>query len=105
MKVIAFNGSPRGDGNTAILIKYIFDELKREGIETELFQLGGKKIQGCKACLKCFQNKDQRCSVKHDILNECIEKMFEADGIILGSPTYFTDVTTEMKALSIGQDS
>lgn len=99
MKVIAFNGSPRGDGNTAILIRYIFDELKREGIETELFQLGGKKIQGCMACLRCFQNKDQRCSVKHDILNECIEKMLKADGIILGSPTYFTDVSTEMKAL------
>ncbi len=99
MKVIAFNGSPRGDGNTAILIKYIFDELKKEGIETELFQLGGKKIQGCIACLKCFQNKDQRCSVKHDIVNECIEKMLKADGIILGSPTYFTDVSTEMKAL------
>ena len=99
MKVIGFNGSARKDGNTATLINYVLDELQKEGIETELFQLAGKKIQGCKACLKCFKNKDQRCSVEHDILNECIEKMFKADGIILGSPTYFSDVSTEMKAL------
>lgn len=99
MKVIGFNGSARKNGNTATLINYVLDELQKQGIETELFQLAGKKIQGCKACLKCFENKDQRCSVEHDILNECIEKMFKADGIILGSPTYFSDVSTEMKAL------
>ena len=99
MKVVAFNGSARKDGNTAILINYALKELQKERIETELFQLAGKKIQGCKACLKCFENKDQRCSVEHDILNECIEKMFKADGVILGSPTYFSDVSTEMKAL------
>ena len=99
MKVIGFNGSARKNGNTATLINYVLDELQKQGIETELFQLAGKKIQGCKACLKCFENKDQRCSVEHDILNECIEKMFKADGVILGSPTYFSDVSTEMKAL------
>jgi multimeric flavodoxin WrbA len=74
-------------------------ELEKEGIETELHQLAGKKIRGCIACYKCIENQDQRCSVKNDDLNECIEKMIEADGIILGSPTYFTDVTAEMKAL------
>ena len=99
MKVIAFNGSARKDGNTSILINYVLSELQKEGIETEIFNLSGKKIHGCIACLKCFENKDQRCSVKNDVLNECIEKMLEADGIILGSPTYFTDVSTEMKAL------
>jgi multimeric flavodoxin WrbA len=99
MKVVAFNGSARKDGNTAILINYVFGELEKEGIGTELFQLSGKKIHGCKACRKCFENKDQRCSVKDDVLNECIEKMLEAEGIILGSPTYFADVSTEMKAL------
>ena len=99
MKVFAINASARKDGNTAILINHVFGELQKEGIETELFQLAGKKIQGCMACYKCFQNKDQRCSVNNDILNECIEKMLDADGIILGSPTYFANVSTEMKAL------
>ncbi len=99
MKVVAFNGSARKDGNTAILINYVFNELQKEGIETDLFQFAGKKIQGCIACYKCFQNKDQRCAVKDDVLNECVEKMLDADAIILGSPTYFTDVSAAMKAL------
>ena len=99
MKVIAFNGSARKDGNTAILLNCVLEVLNGEGIETELIQLSGKKINGCRACYKCFQNKDQRCSVTDDILNECFEKILEADGIVLGSPTYFADITTEMKAL------
>jgi len=99
MKVIAFNGSARKDGNTAILIKHVFQELEKEGIETEMIQLAGKKINGCIACYKCFENKDKYCSVKNDIVNECIEKMLDADGIILGSPTYVADITSEMKAL------
>lgn len=99
MKVVAFNGSPRKDGNTFILINNVFRELEKEGIETELVQLAEKEIHGCIACYKCFENKDQRCAVKNDALNECIEKMVRADGIVLGSPTYFIDVTPEMKAL------
>lgn len=99
MKVIAFNGSARKDGNTAILLNHVLGELNKEGFETELFQLAGKKIHGCIACRKCVENKDQRCSIKDDVLNECIEKMLQAEGILLGSPTYFADLTTEMKAL------
>lgn len=99
MKVMAFNGSARKDGNTAILIRTVFSELEEEGIETELLQLAGKKIQGCTACFKCFKNKDGRCAIKKDVVNECIAKMAEADGIILGSPTYFANVTSELKAL------
>ena len=99
MKVVAFNGSARKNGNTAILINYVLRELEQEGIETELVQLAGEKIRGCIACMKCFENKDQRCSVTNDVLNACIEKMIAADGIILGSPTYFANVSTEMKAL------
>ena len=99
MKVVAFNGSARKDGNTAILTRHVFQELETEGIETELIQLSGSKIHGCIACMKCFENKDQRCSVKDDITNDCIGKMLDADGIILGSPTYFANVSTEMKAL------
>jgi multimeric flavodoxin WrbA len=99
MKVVAFNGSPRKKGNTAALIGHVFDELEKEGIKTELVQLSGKKIKGCIACFKCFENLDRRCAVKNDGLNECIEKMIEADGIILASPTYFSNITAEMKAL------
>ena len=99
MKVIAFNGSARKDGNTAILINQVFSELEKQDIETEMIQLSGQKIRGCIACYKCFDNKDQRCSVKDDVVNDCIEKMLQADGIILASPTYFADVSSELKAL------
>lgn len=99
MKVVAFNGSARKDGNTAILINYVLEELRNEGIETELIQLSGQTIKGCIACYKCMEKKNQRCSVKNDILNDCLAKMIEAEGIILGSPTYFANVSTEMKAL------
>jgi multimeric flavodoxin WrbA len=99
MKVVAFNGSARKDGNTSILIRKVFSELEAEGIETEMVQLAGKTVKGCIACGRCFKNKDGRCAVDDDVVNECIEKMTEADGIILGSPTYFSDVTAEMKAL------
>ena len=99
MKVIAINGSARKDGNTSILINYVLGELKKQGIDIETLSLAGKKIHGCRACYKCFENKDKRCSMNDDVLNEYLEKMIEADGIILGSPTYFTDVSTEMKAL------
>jgi multimeric flavodoxin WrbA len=99
MMVVAFNGSPRKDGNTTILINHVFRELEKEEVETELVQLSGKEIHGCIACYKCFENKDRRCAVKTDMANECIEKMIEANGIILGSPVYFSDATAEMKAL------
>jgi len=99
MKVVAFNGSARKDGNTAILIRRVFAELEKEGIATELVQLAGEHIRGCAACYACMKNKDRRCVIDDDIANTCIGKMAEADGIILGSPTYFTDVSSEMKAL------
>lgn len=99
MKVVAFNGSPRKDGNTSILIDYVFEELKGEGIETEKVHLGGKPLRGCTACYRCYENKDKRCVLQGDELNQHVEKMIGADGIILASPTYFTDVTAEMKAL------
>ena len=98
MKVMALNGSARKDGNTAILLNVVLDELKKEDIQTELVQMAGEPIAGCRACYKCFQNKDHRCAVKKDILNDLIEKMEGADGILLGSPTYFSDVSAGMRA-------
>ena len=99
MKVVAFNGSARKDGNTAILVKRVAEELEGEGIETELVQLSGERIRGCTACMGCITNKDQRCTIDDDVVNDCIAKMIEADGIILASPTYFADISAEMKAL------
>ncbi|MDD4455556.1 MAG: flavodoxin family protein [Candidatus Methanomethylophilaceae archaeon] len=98
-KIVAFNGSPRKDGNTSILIRRILDELENEGIETELVQVGGQMIRGCTDCRRCFENRDRRCVFDDDIVNDCIGKMVDADGIILASPVYFLDVTSEMKAL------
>ena len=99
MKVVAFNGSSRKDGNTAILLNMVLGELRKEGIETEMIQLAGKAPQGCIACYKCFDNKDQRCAVTTDRLNEYLAKMIESDGILLGSPVYFADATASIKAL------
>lgn len=99
MKVVAFNGSARRDGNTTMLVNYVFEELNRHDIETELVQLAGKHPHGCIACYQCFERKNRRCAVDTDCVNECIEKMDQADGIILASPTYFADLSTELKAI------
>lgn len=99
MKVVAFNGSARKDGNTTMLVNYVFEELHKHDIETELVQLAGKHPHGCIACYQCFERKNRRCAVDIDCINECIEKMEQADGIILASPTYFADLSTELKAI------
>jgi multimeric flavodoxin WrbA len=99
MKVVAFNGSPRVKGNTAQSIEIVFKELEKYGIETEMIQLGGQKVFGCMACYKCRENHDNKCTRTDDNMNYFIKKMMEADGIIIGSPTYFSNVTTEVKAL------
>ncbi|MBW1825260.1 MAG: flavodoxin family protein [Deltaproteobacteria bacterium] len=98
MKVVAFNGSPRKEGNTYQSLQVVMGELQKEGIETEVVQLGGKNIHGCIACYKCFKNKDKECSIKDDGVNDYIKKMMEADGIIIGSPVYFSNITSEVKA-------
>lgn len=99
MKVVAFSGSARKGGNTAQLLNLALAELKAAGIETELVELAGQPIQGCIACYQCFKEKNQRCAVEKDVVNDCIAKMVAADGILLGSPTYFADVSASMKAL------
>jgi multimeric flavodoxin WrbA len=100
MKVVAFNASPRKDGNTAILLGHVLAELENAGIATELAQLAGRRISGCIACLKCAEVKDNHChGVKDDGVNECIDKMLAADGIILGSPTHYANCTAAAQAL------
>jgi multimeric flavodoxin WrbA len=99
MKVVAFNGSARKNGNTAILLKTALAELEREGIQTELIQLAGQTLSGCDACYICRERKDKRCVIETDPLNDYCEKAFAADGLLLGSPVYFGDITTNTKAL------
>lgn len=99
MYALAINGSPRKGGNTEMLLKAVLAPLAAGGWETELLRVGGKNIRGCMACGKCFEKQDRECINKDDIFNGVMEKMALADALILGSPTYFTDVTAEMKAL------
>ena len=99
MKAIAINGSPRKGGNTEILLRKALEPLAAAGWETEFFQLGGQPIHGCRACYQCFKTQNSRCGQENDAFNSCLEKMLQADAMLLGSPTYFTDVSAEMKAL------
>lgn len=96
MKVIGINGSSRKNGNTAILIKTVFEELEKAGIETELVELADKEIGACMGCFAC-KGKAQ-CIIKNDFFNECFNKMVSADGIILASPVYSADISSKMKA-------
>ena len=98
MKVLGINCSPRKGGNTEILIKEVFKPIEAAGIKTELFQIGGKKVSGCIACMKCRKKGDKRCHQKNDVINKCIEKMENADAIIIGSPVYMADLTGDAKA-------
>jgi multimeric flavodoxin WrbA len=99
MKVLAICCSARRSGNTAALLRRVLGVLEAEGIQTELVELSGKKVQGCTACLKCREAKDRRCHGRNDFGNEVIDKMVEADGILIGSPVYFADLTPETKAI------
>lgn len=99
MNVVAFNSSPRKDGNTAAMLRHVLQELEREGIQTELVQLADLKLRDCRACYQCFTAKNRHCALADDGLNACIDKMLSADGILLGSPTYFADLTADLKAL------
>lgn len=99
MYAVAVNGSPRKGGNTEILLNRVLAPLAQAGWETELVQVGGQKIRGCMACYKCFERQNGQCAVDNDVFNPLMEKLLRADAIIFGSPTYFTDVTAEMKAL------
>ena len=99
MKVVAFNGSGRKDGNTAIVLNWVLDELLKEGMETELIQLAGETLSVCVSCYQCAENKDQKCAITKDHLNDYIAKIQQAEGVLLGSPTYISDMTANMKAL------
>jgi multimeric flavodoxin WrbA len=98
MKVIAINASPRKGGNTETLINKVLEPMKDAGWETEIIQIGGKPIRGCMACYKCMENKDMQCVIKTDLINEILPKLAEVDALILGTPVFYSNVTSEMKA-------
>ena len=97
MKVIAINGSPKKEGNTFHALNMIGNELKAADIEFEILHIGHKNIHGCIACNKCAMNKDEQCSIKSDDLNDCLQQLKKADGIIIGSPVYYSGVAGTMK--------
>jgi multimeric flavodoxin WrbA len=98
MKAVAFNGSPRIDGNTAAMITRVLKQLELDGVECEMVQIGGNLIRGCQACGQCKELKTGRCVFDDDIINPSIEKMLKADVIIIGAPTYFASLNAETKA-------
>jgi len=98
MKVLAFNGSPRKGGNTEYLLREAMKPMEAAGIETEVIQLGSKPLQGCTGCRTCAERKNQRCIFEDDPVNDWVQKMIKADGILLGSPTYYADITSNTKA-------
>ncbi len=97
MKVIAINGSPRQKGNTWFALKTIGEILIDEGIDFEILHIGNKNIRGCIACRQCFKNQDGKCAVRNDDLNHYLPAVTEADGIILGSPVYYSGIAGTMK--------
>lgn len=97
MKVVAFNGSPKKEGNTYHGIKVVAEELEKQGIEVEIIHVGNKVIRGCLACNGCVKNQNEKCVI-NDEVNEWIQKMKEADGIIFGSPVHYASVGATMKA-------
>ena len=98
MKVLAFNGSPKEEGNTWHAIKMVTAELEKEGIDTEIIHVGNKTIRGCIACNKCVKMKNEQCVLPDDQVNEWIQKMKLADGILLGSPVHFAAMGGTMKS-------
>lgn len=98
MKVVAFNGSPNKEGNTYHALKIVTDELVKEGIEVEIVHVGNKRISGCVACRQCAKNGNEKCVLPDDDVNEWIEKMKEADGILLGSPVHYSSIAANMKS-------
>lgn len=96
MHVIAFNGSPKEQGNTYHALKLVLDELKNNDISSEIIHVGNKNIRGCLACGACHKNKNEKCIIE-DCVNECIQKIKTADGILIGSPVYYASIAGTLK--------
>ncbi|MDD4033347.1 MAG: flavodoxin family protein [Bacteroidales bacterium] len=98
MKVIAINGSPRATGNTFHALRMAGEQIEARGIDFEIIHIGNKAVRGCLACGKCRENQNEKCVITSDPLNEWVQKMKQADGIILGSPVYYSGIPGTMKS-------
>lgn len=97
MKVLMLNGSPHVNGTTARALKEIGDVLEKNGINYEIITIGNQDIVGCKACGAC--SKLGKCINDKDIVNEIIEKIKVADGLVVGSPVYYSGMNGSLKSL------
>lgn len=98
MKVVALNGSPHKEGNTCHALRAVCAQLEAEGIETEIIWVGGHEIKACRGCNMCARNRDEKCVLQGDPVNEWIQKMKEADGILLGAPVHYAGMAAGFKA-------
>ena len=98
MHVILINGSPRRNGNTAIALESMANELRQAGITTETIQIGDQIIRGCMACEHCVTSQDNLCAFNDDGINDLIVKLRQADGFVIGSPTYFGGMPGTLKS-------
>ncbi len=99
MKALLVNGSPRRNGNTDMMLDALREHLENGGAVVERFQLGGEALRGCAACGECGRRLDRRCAIDEDVMNALIEKMIDSHAVVIGTPTYFGNVSTEVKAL------
>ena len=99
MKVVAINGSPRKGGNTEIMLNAVLEPIKAAGVETKIIQVGGQNIHGCRGCWACQKLLNRKCAFNDDIVNDILEDLFSADAIIWGTPSYYSNMTPELKAL------
>lgn len=98
MRVVAINGSPGPKGNTAIALDLVCETLGKQGVETEKIEIGKKAMHGCIGCGVCFEKGNRRCVFDDDILNGVVDKMFAADGILIGSPVYYAGINGALKS-------
>ena len=99
MKVVAINGSPRKGGNTEIMLNAVLEPIKAAGVETKIIQVGGQNIHGCRGCWACQKLLNRKCAFNDDIVNDILEDLFSADAIIWGTPSYYSNMTPDLKAL------
>ena len=98
MKIVAINGSPRKNGNTAQVLEVVRREVEAAGVEFQVFQPGAK-VHPCMACYHCLNTGSLRCVQTDDMVNDIIAACIEADGILLAAPVYHGGISGNMKCV------
>jgi len=97
MKVLLINGSPNKNGCTYTALSEVAGQLEAQGIKTQVFNIGTKAIRGCTDCSSCEETG--YCVYADDGVNECIDLIRNADGVIIGSPVYYASPNGALIAL------